>query len=535
MIHQKSILARNRVLSMVMAIGMIIALLVPMVTAMAEDPTAAPASEPITATGQKQVLHMATSADFAPYEYKEGEGFAGIDIEIAQAIAEKLGMELEITDIAFDSVIAGVVTGKYDIGMSGITETPERAQTVNFSEHYANAVQAVIVKEDSDIQSADDFYNLDAEGNPVSVKDGLMVGVQTSTTGDLYISDTVENGGVGEDHRIQYKTGADAVQALSTGKVQAVVIDNEPAKNFVKLYKGLKLLDTPYVEEEYAIAINKNNTELLQRINVAVSQLKADGTIANITNKYINSGDDSVDTSTLAGQFRLNFINGDRWKWIVQGLGRTLLITLFAVLVGILIGIIIAAIRSSYDKNYEEFEKRGGFLFGLMKVLNFLSNLYLTVIRGTPVVVQLLIMYFIIFASSKNGVLVAILTFGINSGAYVAEIFRSGIMAIDNGQFEAGRAMGFNYFQTMRYIILPQMIKVVLPTVLNEFISLLKETSIVGYVGIMDLTKAGDNIRGRTLSAFMPLIAVALIYLCLVIILTQVMKALERRMRKNER
>ena len=204
-------------------------------------------------------------------------------------------------------------------------------------------------------------------------------------------------------------------------------------------------------------------------------------------------------------------------------------------IVGILIGIIIAAIRSSYDKNYEELEKKGGLTFGLMKVLNFLSNIYLTVIRGTPVVVQLLIMYFIIFASSKNGVLVAILTFGINSGAYVAEIFRSGIMAIDNGQFEAGRAMGFNYFQTMRYIILPQMIKVVLPTVLNEFISLLKETSIVGYVGIMDLTKAGDNIRGRTLSAFMPLIAVALIYLCLVIILTQVMKALERRMRKNER
>lgn len=287
MIHQKSILARNRVLSMVMAIGMIIALLVPMVTAMAEDPTAAPASEPITATGQKQVLHMATSADFAPYEYKEGEGFAGIDIEIAQAIAEKLGMELEITDIAFDSVIAGVVTGKYDIGMSGITETPERAQTVNFSEHYANAVQAVIVKEDSDIQSADDFYNLDAEGNPVSVKDGLMVGVQTSTTGDLYISDTVENGGVGEDHRIQYKTGADAVQALSTGKVQAVVIDNEPAKNFVAANPGLKILDTEYILENYAMCFSKDTPELTAEVNGALKELIADGTVQAIIDKYI--------------------------------------------------------------------------------------------------------------------------------------------------------------------------------------------------------------------------------------------------------
>ncbi len=535
MIHQKSILARNRILSIIMAMGMIIALFVPMITAAAEDPTVAPATEEITATGSKPVLTMATSADFAPYEYKEGDGFAGIDVEIAQAIADKLGMELQIVDIAFDSVIAGVVTGKYDIGMSGITMTEERAMTVNFTDPYANAVQAVIVPEGSDIQSVDDFYNLDAEGNPISTKDGLMIGVQTSTTGDLYISDTVENGGVGEDHRIQYKTGADAVQALSSGKVQAVVIDNEPAKNFVKLYSGLQLLDSPYVEEEYSIAINKANTELLQQVNVAISQLKADGTIAEITNKYINSGENDIDTSTLSGQFRLNFINGDRWKWIVQGLGRTLLITLLAVILGIVIGIIIAGIRSSYDKNYDEFEKRGGAVFGTMKVLNFLSNLYLTVIRGTPVVVQLLIMYFIIFASSKNGTMIAVLTFGINSGAYVAEIFRSGIMAIDNGQFEAGRAMGFNYFQTMRYIILPQMFKVVLPTILNEFISLLKETSIVGYVGIMDLTKAGDNIRGRTLSAFMPLIAVALIYLVLVIILTQVVKALERRMRKNDR
>ena len=136
-----------------------------------------------------------------------------------------------------------------------------------------------------------------------------MVGVQTSTTGDLYISDTVENGGVGEDHRIQYKTGADAVQALSTGKVQAVVIDNEPAKNFVKLYKGLKLLDTPYVEEEYAIAINKNNTELLQRINVAVSQLKADGTIANITNsKYKFVGwMQGLTRAVMSGSHRVSF------------------------------------------------------------------------------------------------------------------------------------------------------------------------------------------------------------------------------------
>ena len=170
-----------------------------------------------------------------------------------------------------------------------------------------------------------------------------------------------------------------------------------------------------------------------------------------------------------------------------------------------------------------------------MRFFNGFCNLYLTIIRGTPVVVQLLIFYFVIFTSVDNGIIVAILAFGLNSGAYVAEIFRGGIMAIDNGQFEAGRSLGFNYFQTMIYIVIPQVVKNVLPTLCNEFIVLLKETSVAGYVGIVDLTKAGDIIRGRTFSAFMPLIAVALIYLVVVIILTKLVKLLERRLRQNER
>ncbi|MDD5932159.1 MAG: amino acid ABC transporter permease, partial [Oscillospiraceae bacterium] len=170
-----------------------------------------------------------------------------------------------------------------------------------------------------------------------------------------------------------------------------------------------------------------------------------------------------------------------------------------------------------------------------MRIGNGICNLYLTVVRGTPMVVQLMIMYFIIFASSTNDRLVAVIAFGVNSGAYVAEIFRGGILSIDNGQFEAGRALGFNYVQTMLYIIAPQMFKAVLPTLCNEFIVLLKETSVAGYVGIMDLTKAGDLIRGRTFSAFMPLIAVALIYLVMVVVLTKLVGVLERNLRKNER
>ncbi len=233
-------------------------------------------------------------------------------------------------------------------------------------------------------------------------------------------------------------------------------------------------------------------------------------------------------------EFKLNFINGDRWEWLVEGLFNTMLITLFATLIGVVIGIVIAVVRSTYDKNEETLKKRGGAGYVVLRIVNAVCNVYLTVIRGTPVVVQLLIWYFIIMASSTNGVLVAIIAFGINSGAYVAEIFRGGIMSIDNGQFEAGRSLGFNYIQTMIYIVAPQMIKAVLPTLCNEFIVLLKETSIAGYVGIMDLTKAGDLIRGRTFSAFMPLIAVALVYLVIVMIFTYLVRLLERRLRRSE-
>lgn len=237
----------------------------------------------------------------------------------------------------------------------------------------------------------------------------------------------------------------------------------------------------------------------------------------------------------LKADFILNFIEKARWKSLVSGLGNTLLITFFAVLIGTVIGIVIAGVRSTYDKNRETYEKHGGAQYHLMRFFNGFCNLYLTIIRGTPVVVQLLIFYFVIFTSVDNGIIVAILAFGLNSGAYVAEIFRGGIMSIDNGQFEAGRSLGFNYFQTMIYIIIPQVIKNVLPTLCNEFIVLLKETSVAGYVGIVDLTKAGDIIRGRTFSAFMPLIAVALIYLVVVIVLTKLVKLLERRLRQNER
>ena len=235
---------------------------------------------------------------------------------------------------------------------------------------------------------------------------------------------------------------------------------------------------------------------------------------------------------SFKADFDLNFIQGNRWKYLLDGLGTTLLITLLAGLLGIAIGVVIAMVRSTYDKTAEGARPTlGRKLFG---VLNGFCRVYLTIFRGTPVVVQLMIIYFVIFAWSDNGTMVAALAFGLNSGAYVAEIVRGGIMSIDNGQFEAGRSLGFNYVQTMRFIVIPQVIKNVLPALANEFIALLKETSVAGYVAVRDLTKGGDIIRSRTYSPFLPLIAVALIYLALVMFFSWLVSKLERRLRNSD-
>ena len=218
-----------------------------------------------------------------------------------------------------------------------------------------------------------------------------------------------------------------------------------------------------------------------------------------------------------------NFVQDDRWRYLTTGLKNTVIIALFAVLIGVAIGFLLAMIRTTHDKT------------GKYKVLNALAKLYLTVIRGTPALIQLLIIYYVVFASVDISItLVASVAFGLNSGAYVAEIFRSGIMSIDKGQTEAGRSLGLNYNTTMWLIVMPQAIKNILPALGNEFIVLLKETSISGYIAIADLTKGGDIIRSRTYDAFMPLIAVAIIYLVMVLGLEKLVANMERRLAKSD-
>ena len=221
-------------------------------------------------------LVMATNAEFPPYEYHEGDKIVGIDAEIAAAIAEKIGMELEIADVAFDSIIPGVQEGKYDMGMAGMTVTDERLEKVAFSDTYAKGVQVVIVKADGNIKSLDDV-------------NGKKVGVQQGTTGDIYASSSVEDGGYGEENVTKYENGTLAVEALKAGKVDCVIIDNEPAKAYVKANEGLAILDTEYANEDYAICFAKENTELQKKVNDALKALIDDGSVQKIVDKYINT------------------------------------------------------------------------------------------------------------------------------------------------------------------------------------------------------------------------------------------------------
>lgn len=222
-------------------------------------------------------LVMATNAFFEPYEYyDEGDEIVGIDAEVGKAIADKLGMDFEISDVDFDAIIPNVQSGKASMGMAGMTVTPDREKNVSFTRSYAKGIQVVIVPEDSEIASIDDMA-------------GKMIGVQQGTTGDIYCSDTVENGGFGEENVTRYNKGSDAVMALLSGKVDCVVIDNEPAKSFVAANEGLKILETAYTEEEYAICIAKDNEELLEKVDTALGELIDDGTVQKIIDKYITA------------------------------------------------------------------------------------------------------------------------------------------------------------------------------------------------------------------------------------------------------
>lgn len=456
------------------------------------------------------VYTVAMEATFPPYEFYRGGEIAGIDVDILNEIGRRNKVSFRLEDMAFDSIITAVQTGKVDLVVSGLTVTEDRKRQVDFTRSYSGARQVIIVPKGSPIKGPKDLP-------------GVRLGVQHGSSGDMYVTEHIC-----EPER--FTNGALAVSAMNAGKLDAVVLDNAPAENHVAGSPGLIILPEPIVEEEYAMALRKGNTALLNMLNTTLDAMEADGSLHEIIERHMrdNKPEETVQAESLMGRllddFRTDFIKNSRWSYLADGFLVTIEIAAAAAGLGILLGFLIAVIRSTAD------------LTGRLRVADWFCRLYLTVVRGTPVVVQLLIIYFVIFGSVDiSKVLVAIVAFGLNSAAYVAEIIRSGIMSVDRGQMEAGRSLGLSYGCTMRSVILPQAFKNVLPALGNEFIVLLKETSICGYIALQDLTKGGDIIRSQTYDAFLPLFAVALIYLSMVILLSQLLKKLELRLKKNER
>ena len=454
---------------------------------------------------QSGEIKIATNAEFEPFEYKDGDKIVGIDIDIAKKIAESLNAQTKINDVSFDAVTLELNSGNCDFAIAAMSYSSDKAQNVDFSDVYYYSKQAIIVPNNSNIKSSSDL-------------DGKRIGVAMGFTGDIYCTENFKNSIIE-----RYNKSSDAVLDLINKRLDAVVVDDAPAKKLISLSNNkVKMLDEYLFEEGYRIAVPKGETELLEHINSVLKSLKDSKEIDKIIYKYItDSYSPSID---LIAQIYNNLKEKDRYKMIINGLLITLEITAVALLIGIFIGILISAVKVSRKENF------------VIKILKALADLYLTIIRGTPVVVQLFVMYYLIFSSTGlSKIFVAMIAFGINSGAYVAEIIRSGILSIDIGQYEAGRSLGLSESITMRKIIMPQALKNVLPTLVNEFIQLIKETSVAGFIGVMDLSRAGDIIRSQTYEPLVPLSTVAILYLITVIATTFFMSFIERKLRVNDK
>ena len=450
---------------------------------------------------KKDKLVLATEAGFAPYEYYDNGEIVGVDIAIGKEIAKELGMELEIKDVAFDSIITEVKTGKSDIGAAGISYTEERAKEVNFTIDYMESRQVLIVKKGSYIMSPKDLTT-------------EKIAVQLGSVADSYLTEKMPNINV-----VREKKFLAAIQDLKDDKVKGVIMDEIPAKQLVT--DDLIILKDSVVTDHYGMIIRKDNKELLNKCNAIIQRLKDSGKIDEYMLEHmgLKEKETSSEKMTIKDKFYYSVIYDGRYKYILQGLGNTLIIALGAVLLGILLGGIAAVSRNIYDNT------------GKLKLLNAIAKLYVTVIRGTPSTLQLMIIYYVIFkALSVNIVLVGILAFGINSGAYVAEIIRAGFNSVKKGQIEAGYALGLHYSQVTSKIVVPEALKNILPALGNEFITLVKETSIGAYIGIVELTKASDIIASRTYDYFFPLMIIALIYLAITLFLSKCIAIMERRL-----
>lgn len=476
-------------------------------------------------------VSVGTNAEYAPFEYLDSDGnLTGFDIDLVNAIGEKTNMTIEWKDMPFDSLIGSMEAGDTQIVAAAVGPTKERAKSVDFSDIYYTGSQSIISKEDNPLKTFEEL-----SGKNIAVLEGAQ--------SDLIASGETTDYGEVKDAKVKrFKTAASAIMELKNGGADAVIIDTIMAELFCKQTDGLTSVKVDGTEEDTVLCIEKGNTALVERVNAGLKALQADGTYDELYAEYFGGGEGSVsetpaevseENATPAvetadekeegffGLLKFIFINENRYQYYINGLGVTLIVSLLSVLVGTLIGLFVAIIRINADRKNKK------------TILSTLMGIYVDIIRGTPSVLQLMIIYFAVF-HSRMGYVAAVLSFGINSGAYVSEVIRGGIMSVDKGQSEAGRSLGISYANTMRYIIIPQAIKTILPAMGNEFIQLIKETSILGYVGIVDLTKASSYVSSRTYQMFIPLVAAGIMYYAIVKILSILLRIFERRLRESD-
>ena len=438
---------------------------------------------------EQQTIIIGTNAEYSPFEYLDDNGnITGFDYDLLEAIAKEENVKLVWKDMPFDSLMGSMEAGDVQVIAAGIGPTEDRKKSVDFSDVYYTGTQCIISRKDNPIK---DFEEM--SGKTVAVLEGAQSDMIAS-------GETTDYGEVKDAKVKRFKNASSAVMELKNGGADAVLIDNIMAEIYCKQNSDLQYESVPSTAEDTVFCIEKGNTELVQIINDGLAKVKKSGEYDDLYQKYFvdtleNSEDvtDVAATDGFLGLLSFIFLQDNRWKFYINGLGITLIVSLLSVI----------------------------------------ADIYVDVIRGTPSVLQLMIIYFAVF-HSRLGYVAAVVSFGINSGAYVSEVIRGGILSVDKGQSEAGRSLGLGYKDTMRFIIIPQAVKTILPAMGNEFIQLIKETSILGYVGIMDLTKAASYVSSRTYQMFIPLIVAGIMYYLIVKCLSLLLKRFERRLRESD-
>ncbi len=443
-------------------------------------------------------LRVGLSADYAPMEFEHTVNgkteYAGVDIDLAKKIAKDNNLKLKIVNMSFDSLLGALKTGKIDIIISGMTSTPERKKQVDFSDSYMMTKNIMLVKKDkvNEYKDIKDFNN-------------KKVGAQKGTEQEKIAQTEIENAPITSLSRLP-----DVILALKSGKVEGAVVEKPVAEAYLKQNPKLGISNVKFNEEEKdtVIAVPKDSPKLLSQINKTIKEVKDKGLIDKYMTNAANAMNDDSGFISKYGSFFL------------KGIKITILISLIGVALGSILGAFVALMKLSK-----------------IKIISWIASIYIEILRGTPMLVQVFIVFFGITAAlglDISALVCGTIALVINSSAYIAEIIRAGINAVDKGQMEAARSLGLNYRQTMKSVIMPQAIKNILPALGNEFVTLIKESSIVSTIGVGEIMFNAQVVQGISFDPFTPLLVAAALYFVLTFVLTRIMNMIEGRLNASD-